>query len=227
MSGSCVNPPPRNPLQPFSAAVRFVFALLVVFTIAGIGFMAFGNRTSFLGVGDTSVCVTPELRFGGTDFEKGLAPFKEMIEPGAGVMVKNLSICDHTPSAMRRALSSLTQAPEFVLYFAVFFLFFRLVRAAESDGPFSPLVAARLRTVGWTLIIGGYLAHAVQDAAETALENTFAVPGSMMDDGNGMVLADGLLTLPLPDLLTGLGLLTIARIMKVGAQMHDDLAGTI
>ncbi|ROO90767.1 hypothetical protein EDD29_8506 [Actinocorallia herbida] len=41
----------RNPLQPFSFAVRFVFGLLVVFTVVGVGHAVVNDRAYFLGVG--------------------------------------------------------------------------------------------------------------------------------------------------------------------------------
>ncbi|ROO90766.1 hypothetical protein EDD29_8505 [Actinocorallia herbida] len=77
------------------------------------------------------------------------------------------------------------------------------------------------------LIIGGYLAHAAHDVAEGALENTFSVPGTDLHTGTGYLLLEGVLTLPLADLLAGLGLLTIARIMRIGARMHDELSATV
>lgn len=209
-----------------------MFALLVGLTVAGTAATVFDDHSSFLGSGTGRVCAEPQVTFGGGEYDKALAPYREMLNrevvaPDAAVTVAGLRVCDHTPATAQRVLDSLTQAPEFLLYFAVFFLFFRLLRAAESDGPFSPLVAGRLRTTGWTLIVGGYLAHAIQNAARTALENTFAVPDGMLHYGSGFVVAKGVFTLPLTDLLTGLGLLTVARILRVGARMRDEPAGAI
>ncbi|GAA0966620.1 DUF2975 domain-containing protein [Actinocorallia libanotica] len=216
----------RNPLQPFSFAVRFVLVLLVTSTVVGV-LLVVSKEGYFMGAGGSLVCTTPELRFAGTEYDKGLTAYRELVRPDTMILMKSMQMCDDTPSMTQRALDSMTQAPGFLLYFTVFFLFFRLLRTAETDGPFSPLVAVRLRIIGWTLIVGGYLAHAVQDGMSAALVDTFAVPGDLMHNGIGLILLEGALTLPLPDLLTGLGLLTIARIMQVGARMRDDLAGVV
>ncbi|WP_157964045.1 DUF2975 domain-containing protein [Actinocorallia populi] len=217
----------RNPLQPFSFAVRFILALLVISTVSGVLYTAFNDRTSFLGVGDTAVCTTPELRFAGNEYDKGLTGYRKLVQPDTMLLVKNLQMCDDTPSMTQRVLYSMTQAPGFLLYFTVFFLFFRLLRTAETDSPFSPLVAVRLRVIGWTLIAGGYLAHAIQDGMDAALVDTFAVSDDILHNGIGIILLEGVLTLPLTDLLTGLGLLTIARVMQVGTRMREDLAGVV
>lgn len=223
----------RNPLQPFSFAVRFVFGFLVVATVGGFGYAAFTDRASFLGVGDTSVvCAHPEVRFAGGEYEEALAPYwnvlrDETVKPGSELLVERVRLCDLDASPAQGVLEALTGAPSYLLYLSVFFLFFRLVRAAEKNGPFHPLVAGRLRTLGWTLIVGGYLAEAVRDAAEAALANTFVVPGTALYTEPGLVLWESVLTLPIANLLAGLGLLTLARIMRIGARMHEDLAGTV
>ncbi|MDX6743999.1 DUF2975 domain-containing protein [Actinocorallia sp. A-T 12471] len=222
----------RDPLQPFSLVIRLIFGGLVAVWLVGLVAAVFSENFSFGGVDKAVLCVEPEVRVAGGEYEEALASYwatlREMtVKPGSELLVTGLRMCDFTPSVEQRALSGLASLPSALVYLVIFFLFYRLVRAAATRGPFAPDVAARLRTIGWTLIVGGYLGSAVGDAATLALQNTFTMPGTDFHHGPVFILLGGVLSFSPTEALTGLGLLTIARLMRVGARMHEDLRGTV
>ncbi|MBW8483827.1 DUF2975 domain-containing protein [Actinomadura parmotrematis] len=217
----------RSSLRPFSFVARFGFFLLAACALAAIGLLLFSDHADIAGLGrGGTVCISPDLQVAGTGLED-MPLLQHALKLGHTSPNARISMCAAAPTMAQRALSALAQLPVSLLYLAVFFLFARTVRAAEADGPFTPRVAGLLRAAGWTLLVGGYLAHAVQDTAGGALENTFAVRGDVFFHTTGDIVLGGVVTFPLWTLLAGLGLLTIARILKVGARMHDELAATI
>lgn len=222
-----MKPSERSPLEPFSSVITVMFKVTLALILVGIGFTLVGSG-SFLTFGqNASACVTFDPHHWSTAYDAGMGPLKNMGQPGTSMNVPTLELCDQTPGLARRALSALTEAPTMLLYLAVFYLFVRLIGRAERDSPFSPAVASHLLHIGWTLVLGGYLAHATQDAAKQTLVTVLTKPGTELHPHPAWILFEGLVTLPLATILAGLGMLTLAKIMRLGARMREDLAGTV
>jgi len=205
----------RNPLEPVAGLVTALCALVAVF-LALKTFAAAGIGGAF-GWGDGSVCATdPSTQGGGADWlSRTMAP-----RPGIDVLFTP-RYCDNSPSGGARLLSTLTELPSSALCIGALFLLYRVIRAARQDGPYTARTADRLRLLGWYLAVGSVVCHVTESVAGAALLNSLRAGDHrplFYDVDHGM---------PYFALLTGIGLLSLARIMRVGTAMREDLEGVI
>jgi hypothetical protein len=127
------------------------------------------------------------------------------------------------PTVGQRMLVTLTQAPAFALYVALLLLLWQLLRTVGSAGPFDLIVSRRLRFLAWFILAGSLVVAAAQSAARSLFAST-VVTNSVPMAGN--VTRDLISALFTP-LLIACGLLTLARVIRIGTQMSEDLAGTV
>jgi hypothetical protein len=140
------------------------------------------------------------------------------------------NICAAHPTTGQRVLVTLAQLPSAVFYLAILVLLWYLVRAFRDGGPFALRVAGRLRFLGWFIFAGSLVVAAAQALASNLFIATTLT--GQWPTGHFPVLENTIdatvraLFNPTP-LLIGCGLLTLARVIRVGAQMNDDIAGTV
>jgi hypothetical protein len=208
--------------EPLGCAVSFILMFIVTLVVAAL-LTSPWTQTSidFYGFTAGPACAS--------------VPLNGLSETGGGVTIANLrpqasagtggqvSLCANHPTFGQRALVTLTQAPAAVLYLAILLLLWQLVRTIRQDGPFAVLVARRLRFLAWFILVGSAVVVAGQSMAQSAFAATVVtdpVPAGANVTG---ALTDGLV---LPVLLA-CGVLTLARVIRAGARMSDDLAGTV
>jgi hypothetical protein len=130
-------------------------------------------------------------------------------------------VCVPHPDAGQRALAFLTAAPGALVGLAVLALVGWLLLTVRREGPFAPRVAGILRFLGWFVPaawLAAQVAHNLASAYFLASAETEPVPAA--DDAfSGLSV--------LMPLLAACTLLTLARIMRVGSRMRDDLTGTV
>jgi hypothetical protein len=100
-------------------------------------------------------------------------------------------------------------------------LVLQLLTVIRRQGPFAMPVVRRLRFLAWFLLIGSVAVTVGQNiAAAYFLASAVSQPVPVASDA---------ITSPIPAIpfLVACGLLTLARILRVGARMQDDLAGTV
>jgi hypothetical protein len=185
----------------------------------------FDSQITIWGFGRGSVCAdVPSNAFtiGGPISAPG-GDIVSHIKPGASSFPRELGICVDRPTVGQRVLVTLTQAPAFALYVALLLLLSRLLRTVGSAGPFDLLVSRRLRFLAWFILAGSLFVAAGQSAARSGFAST-VVTGPVPVAGD--VVSDLISALFTP-LLIACGLLTLARVIRVGAQMRDDLVGTV
>ncbi|WP_405682622.1 DUF2975 domain-containing protein [Streptomyces sp. NBC_01238] len=98
----------------------------------------------------------------------------------------------------------------------------RVTRSAARDGLYTTQTAERLRRLGWWLLAGSVLAAIATSLAEKAL-----IASLSLDSGISAVSGMWSWDVPFMAILTGLGVLSFARIMRVGITMREDLDGTV
>ncbi|WP_427918259.1 DUF2975 domain-containing protein [Streptomyces sp. cg40] len=204
-----------NPLEPMATVVTVLCAVLaVLLTLKAYAAVGIGG---IFGWGDGSVCVTDtHTQAGGEDW------LSRTMRPGAGVDVTfTPRYCDNSPSGGARLLSTLTELPSSALCIGALVLLYGLIRAARRHGPYTVRTAGRLRTLGWYLAIGSIVCHLTESVAGAALLN------SLRAADHRPLLYDVTRGMPYFALLTGIGLLSLARIMRVGTAMREDLEGVI
>jgi hypothetical protein len=202
-------------------SVTALFGTLLLFAVAaGVGFSLFGSG-SLGGFGDASICATqPRISYDGS----ALAGSADVaIRHGASVSLNNtLQACANHPTIGQRILYTLTTLPGWLVWGAVLFLLWRVIRAARETGPFTAGVAVTMRRLGWLIIAGSVAAAGVQGLALDQLLNTMLTTGNTFADA----ISEPINALPVP-LLAGAALLTFARIIRLGADMDDEIQATV
>lgn len=211
----------RKLTQPLENTVFMILVGLLVVLAIGLVSTALDSHTSIFGLGSEPVCTDAPLN--GITTGEAASNLLPHLRHGASSYPSAIGVCASRPTAGQRTLVTLTEAPAYVLYLAILLLLGQLLRTVRRAGPFAPAIARRVRFLGW-FILGGWLAVTVgQSVAQSyfvASVLTDQVP--FVSNAINTVLGD-----IFPPVLIACGLLTLARVMRVGAQMSDDLAGTV
>ena len=219
----------RQVTQPLSGTVAVIIRLVLLGLILPVLIALLDNgRIVLYGFGLSNVCATVTINGLSQNSSQPLAHVRR----GMFSSPATVNLCADHPTFGQRLLVTLTQAPATLLWIAVLILLLLLIRAVRRHGPFDLSVTRRLRFLAWFTLAAALLINGVQAwaaAVFTATADPNQLPG--FDDLGVPVLQDtinGALDINwIPLLLVVCGLLTLARIIGIGAQMHDDLAGTI
>jgi hypothetical protein len=200
----------RKLLEPMATVVSIVLRTLLVLLTAGLVYSALHGSW-----GDINVCVADESTTGsGTP---------GAFVPESGAQVDSIPrYCAENPDASLRLLNELGALPSTFLLISGLFLLHRLLRSAARDGVHTVRTASRLRLLGWWLLVGSLVVEITEANARAAL---LAELAESADFSAGTWL--DMWTAPYLALLTGLGLLTFARITRAGASMREDLEGVV
>jgi len=207
--------------EPLGAVTTVFGAVLLMVTAASVVLVAAGSG-SFGGFGHTTVCATqPNTGYSGDNWTSHLGI---AARPGASVTINGtLHACALRPGIGQRMLYTLMSLPGALVWGSVLFLLWLVIREARRTGPFTVQVAVAMRRLGWLIIAGSAAAAAVQGFALDQLLNTMLVA----QDQFGDALAEPVhALLPVP-VLAGVALLTFARIIRLGADMDDEIKATV
>ncbi|MBV9793021.1 MAG: hypothetical protein JO016_03705 [Actinobacteria bacterium] len=190
-----------------------------------------GGRPDLYGFGSGNVCATVTIN---GLAESGSQPVAQL-RSGMSSAPGNVWLCANHPTLAQRFLVTLTQLPMALLWLTVLILLWRLVSQVRRTGPFDATVTRRLRFLAWFVLAATLAANALQSyaaAAFTATGYPRPLPGLVGLDQIpvpiGQDTINGVLgTSWTPLLLVVCGLLSLARIVRVGGQLHDDLVGTV
>jgi hypothetical protein len=169
----------------------------------------------FLGFGDTMVSVDAR---GAASAD--IPPDMWTLHTGVGVNTIGYRLAVIHPNAGQRFWYTLGELPAFVLFAGVLMLAYWLIRGTERHGLFTSATAARLRTLGRFLLFGALAKTVVEMAATNRLL------ASMIASHVGWVYPSSW-QIPWILLMVGAAVLTCARIMRIGAEMHDELQGIV
>jgi Protein of unknown function (DUF2975) len=210
----------RRLTQPLGNVVSW-FLMLALSLFAVVLVMApWDHDVTVWGFGRGSVCADVPLT--GLTID-GTGNILAHMKPGASSYPRQMGVCVDHPTLGQRVLFTLTQAPAFALYVAILLLLWQLLRTVRSAGPFDLLVSRRLRFLAWFILAGSLVVAAGQAAARSAFTST-AVTDAVPLVSN---LISAMIAALFTPLLVACGLLTLARVMRVGTQMSEDLAGTV
>jgi Protein of unknown function (DUF2975) len=204
---------------PLGGAVKFILILAAVLLAIVLIFAVFG-KIGLFGLGSGRAC--SGARTDGIAVTATAGPLAHL-RPGVTSGGGQVLLCTSHPTAGQRLLVSLTQVPEIALYLAVVLLLAQLLRGIRTAGPFAVTVARRLRFLGWFVLAGSLVVAVGESMAQSAFASTM-VTGSVPAVRNAVNAGITVLFVPL---LIACGLLMLARVIRVGARMSDDLAGTV
>jgi hypothetical protein len=193
----------RRLVQPLGGIVLFVGVLaLVALLFAGIGTVTGSGAgvvlpLSYPAGGWQPVCADASIN--GMSFN-GNGPTLVGAPGTTSVSGPSnpLSVCVINATGDQRALAYLGSAPPTLLKLAIFVLVAWLLLVARRKGPFAPRVHRMLVVLGWLVIAGSAVASLAPHRAPCCAP-----------------------------LLVGCAVLTLARIMRAGSLMRDDLEGTV
>ncbi len=212
----------RNaPTQPLRAVTGLYGRFLVLY-VAAAAHAAVGYAAG--GVARGSFCVATGFPAGGP------AVRGPMARPGASITEDGtITACALHPGAAQWALYLLTRLPVVVLWASILLLAWRLIRTAERTGPFTPQVSTLMRQLGWTVIGGVMLAAALRQLGVDVLTGMLMTPRVYSPP---FIAVDVLIGTPLRTLfpaaaLAGAGLLSFARIIRLGAAMDEEIRATV
>jgi hypothetical protein len=212
----------RKLTEPLGGITVFFGIMLLASVLLG-GLFALIGSGSIAGIGHGLVCENqPDIGYGvGSTDHLGVAA-----RPGATIDLNDtLQACALHPGLGQRALYSLTILPGVLVWGAVLFLLWRMTVAARRSGPFTLQAAVAMRRLGWVIIVGSVVSALVQRVALGQLLNTML---TTQDDfvGYEMIPAALAALLPVPA-LAGAALLTMARIIRLGADMDEEIKATV
>jgi len=214
----------RKLTQPLSYAVSAVLIIAVSLLVTALGSVLSTSNFSFMGLGSGAACATVPLS---GLAQPGTTSTLAHMRPGtfAGA-AGQLLLCANRPGIGQRALVVLTEAPTAALYLTILLLLWQLLRTIRATGPFALPVARRMRFLAWFILAGSLVIAAAQAAAQCVFASTI-VTGPVPVASNMISAVNPLTNGPLVAVLAGCGLLTLARVIRAGTQMSDDLVGTV
>ncbi|GAA2638027.1 DUF2975 domain-containing protein [Streptomyces vastus] len=203
----------RKLVEPLFSVVSVVLRVMVGVVVVGFVLSLFVDGVH-VGWGGGSACVTADGVSGSSSDTDAMFGARE------GVDVSSTpQYCIADPSGSQQLLEVLRDLPSFILMVGGLLLLNRLLRGAARDGAYTAQTAARLRLLGWWLLVGSLVSEVTQAIAQAALLATL-VEGGRATVGN-------MWDIPFLAIFTALGLLTFARIMQEGVVMREDIEATI
>jgi len=202
-------------LEPIASTVR---ALSVLTTgVLGLGVLAtvFGSGSLF-GFGDREVCAAGQVGVIGASTDATVRGLSTASRAFAG----QVELCAQHPSVALRLVGTLTTLPTFLLFLGFLILVHRLIRAAQTHGIYSSETVRRVRLLGWYVLVGDLVAATVEAIMRGGV---FAVQLPRFGWASGLLTWHASFAV----LLAGIGVITFARVMAVGAAMREDLEGTV
>lgn len=204
--------PPRNPLEPIATTVGCATTLLVALLLLSllVRQASWGNGPVCASLSQNDAAI-----FTGRVSVPGLAV-------GSHASLGNVNICTNHPASVLRLAGLLAAWPYTLLWLAFLLRLQGLLKAASPPGGlYSPITAARLRALGWLLTGGGIAASVMESAANiTIFTSLVHYPGLGWFE-------PGQINFSFITLILGLTLITIARVMRLGAMMREELDATV
>jgi hypothetical protein len=215
---------PRNRLETLATVVTWAFWLAVVATVLRV-ILALLGRGPLVGahIGGPSpslpgVCLnTAQALLQHT----GSGLTQSGLSPGVRATVNTANVCAAHPTAWQDLAFTVTLLPVDLLRLGALYLAARLARAAARDGVYTAQASRLLLILGWWLLAGGLVATVTEALARMNLLSQLVTWN--VDWGQWPVAW----SVDWPVVWIGLGLITFAHVMRIGAGLRADLEGTI
>jgi hypothetical protein len=227
MSASILTPrnrAPRNQLQPLVTVVTWVFWIAVLATattvirnLTGQGPL-FGAHIGGPAPSLPGICLNAAqtlLQHTGS----GLS--HSGLSAGVHASSDTVNVCAAHPTGGQALAAAVTALPINLLRLGALYLAMRLARSTARDGVYTTQAARLLLILGWWLLAGGLVATVTEAFARLNLLGQLVT--WPVDWGQWPVAW----SVSWPVAWIGLGLITFARVMRIGAGMRADLEGTV
>jgi hypothetical protein len=213
---------PRNRLETIATVLAWVFWLAVAVTVLQV-ILALSRSGALLTRVPNSqpgalVCLNAAqqlLQHAGS----GLA--HPGLSPGVRATWNTASLCTAHPTAGQGLAFAVSLLPLGLLRLGVLYLAMRLARTAAADGVHTAQFARLVLILGWWLLAGGVVATIAEAFARMNLLGQLVTWN--IDWGRWPAAW----SVSWPVFWFALGLIILARIMRIGAGMRADLEGTV
>lgn len=202
----------RNPLQPLVLVIRVGFYAALAVFLFSVFDVLFLSGTAF-GWNRGSACLT---------VPDGLtAHLPRLAAQTVTGSTHGLRVCA-TPAGHRQAFySTLANGLGLPFFLIAFGLTSRLLTIAQKGGVYRSEVVSRVRSLGWTLLVGEVIVVVLGTVGKAHLYNDL-----VMFHENGTYWTP-FWSVNWAVLLIGTALICLARILHEGVGMREDLDGTI
>jgi Protein of unknown function (DUF2975) len=214
-------PQPRNPLQPVSGTLRLLLRLTL---LAIAGFLLVPQQNHWTG----PVCSRFQS-YSGFPGKPGMPepPISDTVPVGGlvrGSYVKRsdlIQVCADHPGWLLRMAGVVDGIPWLVLLLGGIILGRRVIQSAgRPGGLYAPETARRVLTLGRFLVAGSVIGWVVTTGAQVSITWSQV-------HGMGFIPVGSIAGVPFTSLLLGVVMLTLARVMRVGVAMRDELDATV
>ncbi len=209
----------RDPLGPLDAVSRVLLSVLlasvgiaVVFAVVG-AVRGDAGGVSVAGIGDPDPCIETTVAAAG--IATGGSYGRGVDRSEASVNVDDVRICLTDATWWQDLAGDVEPVGQLALVLAAVVLLRRIIRAAREEGPFTDGVAARVRHLAWLLLAQALVWPFVVAASR----------GVALEEATGEPWYGSLLAAPFTVLLVvvAVGVLTVARVLRMSAPMQDEL----
>jgi hypothetical protein len=211
-----------DPLGPIAYITNVVTVLLLIGLLVGGAATATGSG-SFLSFGhDADVCVSASpgsgLGFETTDAR----PNERVVGVHRGIEshTSEVTTCDPHPGLGLRMLGSVPGALDLSFLIGFLVLTRRLIRHARARGLFTEDVARRVGLIGGFVLIGSLFT-----AVASAISDGMVLHHAKLGEPWGWGFVN--FSLPVPTLIAGFGILTVARVLHIAVRMQTEIDATI
>ncbi|MCW2751799.1 MAG: hypothetical protein JWR83_2909 [Aeromicrobium sp.] len=211
----------RDPLAPLDAITSIIQTVLITAVLFfAVALAVDHNGVSFLGIGESDVCVTSHNGFASVsgDEPSKLDRADDGLRQNTRLFPSAVDLCDDHPSIGAKILYVLIQAPTTLVFFGFVFLTRRTIRYAQKHGLFSRALAARIERLGWLLVLGLVVAALVEWLSKSLLLSTMTTHAGW---------ASGSFGISVPGIIGAYGLVSIGRVMGHAAALQADSDATI
>lgn len=210
----------RKPLEPIASIVGFLLAVMAALTLLSACVIVFGNGTStvsFLGLGRSAA---PTVTVPVIELRGATRVYGWDVRPEVFVQPSDYRLDITAPDVAQRIWYTLAGLSSLVLYVGGLLLARRIIGRARRDGIFTLATARGLRSLGWFLVGGSLVGMVVSEVANNRLLAT------MVTNHVGWITFH-FWHVPWAMLIFGGTLLSIARVMRIGVEMNDELSSTV
>ena len=215
---------PRNRLDPLATVVTWVFRLAIVATAVRVILALLGQGPlcgAHVGGPSSSpagICLTAaQALLPHTGSSLSLSA----VSPGVRATLNTANVCAVHPTGWQSLAFTITLLPIDLLRLGALYLAQQLARTAARDGVYTTQAARLLLILGWWLLAGGLVATVTEAFARLNLLSHLVT--WTIDWGQWAVAW----SVDWPVAWIGLGLITFAWVMRIGAGMRVDLEGTV
>jgi hypothetical protein len=142
------------------------------------------------------------------------------LKAGAYATASGTSVCVDNPTATQRIADIGDQVPQALFALAALLLLLRFLRTASQEGPYAATVPGRLAAAGWFVLVGGPVSELLFTLSQHVLRTSLitGVPSSEW-------LTQWRATFPWWSVVTGVGALVFAYILRTGARAQEEREG--